>query len=57
MVQSYICVCVCGVSFTYRVVCMHSVSFRYVMFMYVLGVCKLDIGDIGMDVFIYLGVL
>ena len=53
MGHSYICVC--GVSFTYRVLC--SVSFRYVMFMYVLGLCKLDIGDIGMDVFIYLGVL
>ena len=47
--------CMCGVSFTYCLMC--SVSFRYVVFMYMLGVCRCEIGDIGMDVFMYVGVV
>ena len=36
---------------------MCSVPFKYVAFVCMLCVCKLEIGDIGMDVLMYMGVM
>ena len=47
----------CGVSFTYCLMCSVSFRYAYVVFMYMLGVCRCEIGDIGMDVFMYVGVV
>ena len=53
VVRSYgsLMLCMCGVSFTYCLMCSVSFRYAYVVFMYMLGVCRCEIGDIGMDVF------
>ena len=49
----HMCTCMYDISFISCVMC--SVSFKYVVFMFMVCVCRLMIGDSDMDVSMYVG--